>query len=37
MAKEMDSLIGKLGHAAQVVAPRKMFLHWMFELKEKMG
>ena len=35
--KELESLIGKLGHAAQVVQPGKMFLRQMFELKARMG
>ena len=35
--KELESLIGKLGHAAQVVQPGKTFLHRMFELKSKMS
>ena len=35
--KELESLIGKLGHAAQVVQPGKTFLRRMFELKSRMG
>ena len=35
--KELESLIGKLGHAAQVVQPGKMFLRRMFELKARVG
>ena len=35
--KELESLIGKLGHAAQVVIPGKTFLRRMFELRSKMG
>ena len=35
--KELESLIGKLGHAAQVVQPGKTFLRRMFELKARMG
>jgi len=34
--KELESLIGKLGHAAQVVVPGKTFLRRIFELKLKM-
>ena len=35
--KELESLIGKLGHAAQVVTPGKTFMRRMFELKVKVG
>ncbi len=35
--KELESLIGKLGHAAQVVTPGKTFMRQMFELKAKGG
>ena len=35
--KDLESLIGKLGHAAQVVVPGKTFLRWLFELKGKVG
>ena len=33
--KELESLIGKLGYAAQVVTPGKTFMRRMFELKAK--
>ena len=35
--KELESLIEKLGHAAQVVILGKTFLRRMFELRSKMG
>ena len=35
--KELKSLIGKLGHAAQIVQQGKTFLRLMFELKARMG
>ncbi len=35
--KELESVIGKLGHAAQVVTPGKTFMQRMFELKAKGG
>ena len=35
--RDLESLIGKLGHAAQVVVPVKTFLHRLFELKAKVG
>ena len=28
--KDLESLIGKFGHAVQVVVPGKMFLQWLF-------
>jgi len=31
--KDLESLIGKLEHEAQVVVPGKTFLRWLFELK----
>ena len=35
--KELESLVGKLGHAAQVVRPGKTFMRRLFELKAAMG
>ena len=35
--KELESLVGKLGHAAQVVPPGKTFMRRLFELKAAMG
>ena len=35
--KDLESLIGKLGHAAHVVILCKTFLRRMFELRSKMG
>ena len=32
MRKELESLVGSLGHAGRVVQPGKTFLHRMFEL-----
>ena len=34
--KELESLIGRLSHAAQVVQPGKTFLRRLFELKSIM-
>ena len=35
--KDLELLIGKLGHAVQVVVPGKTFLWRLFELKGKVG
>ena len=35
--KELESLVGKLGHATQVVPPGKTFMRRLFKLKAAMG
>ena len=32
LRRELELLVGQLGHVSRVVAPGKMFIRWLFEL-----